>query len=332
MWNLLKNKNQKKTPLKRSSFEKQMYIPKKTLQKKERTVPGVLGRSSGEKNQKVSWWRRGFIIFLWLLFVCELVYILLFTKFFIPVTVLVAAAPPELAVEQFVREHFEGKYFEVVPKANLLIISTQKLEHLLAARYPRLKNIRVEKKLPETILVYTEVLPYQFLWCKQEECLLLTEEGLLKNADAFFKYRDEQGSVYTVRDESNRTLTLDHRVFTKEEVNFLKEVIRDFESRTGLKREGDFVVPSLYTKELRIHTEEGFWVYFSTQQDLQKTMSNLVLFLEKEIPKEERGQLEYIDLRTENRVYYTRKDRQPENPKEEEKPKAGEENASNPQP
>jgi hypothetical protein len=37
-----------------------------------------------------------------------------------------------------------------------------------------------------------------------------------------------------------------------------------------------------------------------------------MLVLEKEIPDNEWDKIDYIDLRTENRVYYTRKDRAPE--------------------
>jgi hypothetical protein len=321
MWNFIKNKKSKKSVAGRASFEQKMYIPKKTINKKERTVPVAPGKRAHQKRPNASWLRRVMIIFLWLLFVGELVYILLFAKFFIPLTIQVVGVPEELTVEQFVREEFQGKYLGIIPKANLLLTRTEPLEDRLADRYPRLESRVVEKKLPETLVVYARALPYQLLWCKQEQCLLLTEQGILKNADSFFQYRDEQGLVYTIRDESGRTLFTEQKVITKEEVNFLKEVIRDFENRTGLQREGDFVVPSLYTKEVRMYTAQGFWVYLSTGQNLQKTLSNLVLFLEKEVPREEWQQLEYVDLRTENRVYYTREDRQPENPKEEEEPK-----------
>jgi hypothetical protein len=37
-----------------------------------------------------------------------------------------------------------------------------------------------------------------------------------------------------------------------------------------------------------------------------------MLILQKEIPEGEWDKIDYVDLRTENRVYYTRKDRAPE--------------------
>ena len=41
-----------------------------------------------------------------------------------------------------------------------------------------------------------------------------------------------------------------------------------------------------------------------------------MLVLQKEIPESEWDKIDYIDLRTENRVYYTRKDRAPEKTEE----------------
>jgi cell division septal protein FtsQ len=316
MWHPWKEKKTKKGELLRPSFERQMYIPKKTLQKKERLVPVKIGKTRTPVQGTTSWIRKGIIIFLWSIFIGEVVYIVFFARFFIPHTINITTVPPELAVESFIQEQFTGKYGEIIPKNNLLLLSPQELEQRLRERFPRFEEVSVKKILPETILVDVQLLPYQILWCKGQQCLLLTKEGTLTNADIFFQYPQEQGVVEKIRDESGRELSPQSKVLTQEEVNFVEAVIRDFNSRTGLEKEGDFVRPSIYTQEIRIHTTKGFWVYLSTQQDLGQTLDNLVLFLQKEVPAEEWGQLDYVDLRTENRVYYTRKDRQPENLKE----------------
>ena len=62
---------------------------------------------------------------------------------------------------------------------------------------------------------------------------------------------------------------------------------------------------SSYVSEKRLNTKtsEGWEIYFNLKGDLNWQITELGLVSEKQIPLEDRGELEYIDLRF-SRVYY----------------------------
>ncbi len=76
----------------------------------------------------------------------------------------------------------------------------------------------------------------------------------------------------------------------------------DLLNQLGLKV-FDFIIETDVLKDLRVNTNEGWHVLFDRSRDLKNQLEALKLVLEEKI-KEERKNLEYIDLRIENRVYY----------------------------
>ncbi|EKD46470.1 MAG: hypothetical protein ACD_67C00227G0001, partial [uncultured bacterium] len=55
----------------------------------------------------------------------------------------------------------------------------------------------------------------------------------------------------------------------------------------------------------------GLEIYFSMQFPLESAIDSLKVVLSKEIPEEKRGDVEYIDLRDENKVFYKFKSVEP---------------------
>ncbi len=319
-WKKDSNKSQKNISQKK--FEKEMYIPKKTLQKKERSLAH---NSVVEKERPKNYGRKILVGILWVLFLLELIYILFFTGVFSIKNIQVTGEAESIHLESFLRKSFDGNYFSFFSRDNILFVNIQSLEQHIRERYPRLQEVSVERVLPGDIHVTVSVKPYQLLWCKEESgCFLLDEDGRLRSAHIFFQYKDEQGIAHMIEDQTQRNVKENDIVITTEEVTFIKRVIEDFDFRSGLTREGSIIRPHEYTKEIRIKTTKGFFIYLPAEGDFDVLMSTLRLFLEKEVPESEWEQIQYIDLRTENRIYYTRKDKQPENPtKEEESSESG---------
>ncbi len=57
-------------------------------------------------------------------------------------------------------------------------------------------------------------------------------------------------------------------------------------------------------ERLNIKAMEGWQIYFNPAKDIKNQISNLILTLREKIPPEDWKNLEYVDLRFENRVYY----------------------------
>jgi cell division septal protein FtsQ len=310
----------------RVTFQKEMYIPKKTLQKKGRST---ITPARGEKVAVLprrSPWRGILVFFLWLCFMAEGIYLVFFMGFFRITSIQFTheGAVSEQSVEGFVRSSYQGKFFNAVNKDNVWFVNTNKLSTNILERYPKLKNVTTTIEFPGTIHITLIEKPYQLVWCTGADCFLLTDEGALRDASVFFERKDEQGKFFTLRDESSQHAGVNEALISKDEVAFIGKVAEDFTLRTGFEIDEELTRPSRYAQEIRLHTKRGFWVYINTKDSLDEALNNMMLLLQKQIPENEWEQLNYIDLRTENRIYYTRKDKKPELT-EEEKKKAAEE-------
>jgi cell division septal protein FtsQ len=293
----------------RPAFEKEMYIPKKTLNKKERSISDLKEKKL-DLDRRRFWW----VWSLWLLAGGELLYILFWAGVFsvqnIEIQYEGSIAHQEL--EQDIWGTLLGKWGNLIIRNNLLFIQEEKIMELMRGRHPKLAAVRIQKQFPHRLIVEAQDKPYQVLWCTGPDCFLVDGEGRAENSHAFFEHRDEQGRVYTLRDESQTPVTVGEKLLDEKESALLGNIVQYFELRTGFTITGELVRPGVFSQEIRITTNQGFRVFLSARLPFDQSLDALMLFLEREIPLEERDKVDYVDLRTENRIYYTRKDRAPD--------------------
>ena len=136
--------------------------------------------------------------------------------------------------------------------------------------------------------------------CKGEtaECFYIDEQGI-----AFEQAPQTSGSlVLLIKDYSEREYRLRKEIFEQRIVNFISQV------KQGLLGTGlialDFNILSFPPKDLKVMTSEGWYILFDLERDIKSQLSGLKAALEEKISEEERKNLEYVDLRIENRIYY----------------------------
>ncbi len=244
------------------TFQKEMYIPKKTLQKKGRsTIPPARGEKVVVLPRR-SPWRRALVFFLWLCFVAEGIYLIFFLGFFRITSVQFEheGAISEQSVEEFVRSSYQGKFFNAIDKDNVWFVNTNKLSENILERYPKLKSVNTAVEFPGALHITLVEKPYQLVWCTGADCFLLSEDGTLRDASVFFERKDEQGRYFTLRDDSAQGASVNEILLSKEEVAFIGKVVEDFTLRTGLEIDDELVRPSRYAREVRLHTKkQRFW-------------------------------------------------------------------------
>lgn len=310
-----KKKREEKEPI----FKREVYIPKKRLDKRERTVTGTSGKNNrsggvGNKNGKG---RKAIIFFLWIFFLGEIVYVLLFANFFTIQSLRIERerASAELSDEQiqeYTELSWQGQWLGFIPKNNLLLLRPDAETKRLQERFPRFDSVRVERSFPENLTVFISEKPFQILWCKNDDCFLVDNEGKTASSEIFFRHSEEQGKIVRIQDTAQIPVSLGTTVLRPEDQQFIKDIMTDFSLRTELQIEGSIERPNLYAREMRIRTDKGFIIFFNTELPVSQSLNSLMLVLQNEIPTGEWDKIDYIDLRTENRVYYTRKDRAPE--------------------
>lgn len=319
-------KKKKKEREREQLFKREAYIPKSKLNKKERTVPSALGRKKNQENQSS---RRGLgrllvVTVLWICFLGEILYVVLFANFFIINNFDIHKENngdhiQEDHIRGYMEESVSGKWYGVVPKNNLLLLPAAYHEKNLLARYPKIATVRISKQFPNTLKIEVTEKPFQVLWCRKEECFLVNKEGVATDANIFFQYPEEQGTVVRIQDMAEVPVQPGSRVMVPGDWQFVEALTTDFTLRTGLQLNGALERPSIYAEELRVRTDKNFSIFFNTRLPVTESLNTLMLILDREIPESEWEKIDYIDLRTENRIYYTRKDRAPEKTEEQKK-------------
>lgn len=309
----------KKNAVDKKLFKKEAYIPKKRLQKKERTVTSHPGQRKGKEESvpKNGTGRKILVILLWIFFFGEVGYVVFFADFFTITNVEIHrkagnAHIGEEKIREYIEQSWQGKWYGLVPKNNLLLFQPAREERRVLERYPKLEVVSIVKKFPHTLQMEIQEKSYQVLWCSKEDCFLVNKEGVTEDAHIFFQYPEEQGRAIRIQDQAGLSVQTGAQVLEEQDRRFMYDFAENFTLRTGLEVEGALERPNVYAREIRVRTTKGFSLFFNTHLSLEESLNTLMLVLTKEIPEGEWGQIDYIDLRTENRIYYTRKDRAPE--------------------
>jgi hypothetical protein len=138
---------------------------------------------------------------------------------------------------------------------------------------------------------------------------------------SFGAHPNEQGQVYTIRDDSQGSIGEGSQFVSPQMLSFVQNVIASFEEETSFPIESDFVMSSRLANELRVHTKQGFWVYLNSDTPLEESYATLRAFLDTGGYRSMLEKFRYIDLRVQDRIYYTRTDQAPEDTVKEEQDK-----------
>lgn len=214
-------------------------------------------------------------------------------------------------IRKIVEEHIDQKILFVIPK-NLLLVKLKTIDSELLEKFPRIRKVEIKRDLPRSIIVNIEERFAIGVWCrpieKQEEDPEGDEEVVLVVEDDCFQL-DDGGTIFErkVKDmdlviKSDKEVKISDKVINEEDLEDIIDIKEKLNEvlDSGIK---DFFVPSEEGK-LIARTNEGWEIYLNSLEDMEPQVINLGLVLKEKIPSEERGNLEYINLRFGNRVYF----------------------------
>lgn len=188
------------------------------------------------------------------------------------------------------------KYFYLIPKNNILVISKKEIADYLLNNFFRIKSANVSKKLPDGLIIKIEERNPSALLCEDKNCFFVDDSGYVFeespffSGDIFIKFIDQ-------RNEGN--FSVNTKVLSEEEfrnlINFSELLSKDGIKVSGiiLKNEG------LY----EFHTSEQWYILLSQRSNYKISFDNLKIALNEQI-KEKRPELEYVDLRLQNKVFF----------------------------
>jgi len=212
----------------------------------------------------------------------------------------------ELILEK-INPQISGKYLNYINKDNLLLIRTGKIKKDILESFKIIRSVETKRKFPSGLEVQIFEREPKLVFCGAGECFILDE-----NEEAYDRYAlNEEGgknNFIVLTDESAKKINLGDFVLEKNYMEYILEIRDKLKEKTDLEIENNFMTPSLISKDIRVKTKEGWEIYFNQDISLEKEGEMLKAILDKKVEKDQRADLEYVDLRIDNKVFYKFKD------------------------
>ncbi|KKQ53631.1 MAG: hypothetical protein US70_C0001G0035 [Parcubacteria group bacterium GW2011_GWD2_38_11] len=266
-----------------------------------------------EEEKKASRFFSVFIFYTLLVcFIAVTGYVMFFSQH-LQITSIVVSGTKELdgqEIQQIVSDSLAGKYLGIIPKNNFLFVSQGKFENLLNDKFKKIRTLSVIKKFPDTVNIDIDERKALLVWCSNEKCYLLDENGTAYSEADFSSPELLGNNLLQINETNGREVVIGTKIiepFYEQYVLAIKDALRI----DGFEITGQYFTPSRMAEEINVKTNQETEFYFSTQFSLDSAMRTLTTILKKEIPEDKKSEIAYIDLRNENKAFYKFKNIEP---------------------
>ncbi|MEK7615848.1 MAG: hypothetical protein AAB420_01400 [Patescibacteria group bacterium] len=232
--------------------------------------------------------------------------VLLFLANLFDVRVLTIQSPsliPAEDVEAKAWEVLNDRRFGIARKKNILLFSPQKIGPALQKEFPRIDAVDIRRtSLHElSIVVYERV--SVGLWCIMimQQCYYYDASGT-----AYANIVPSSGYLFVaVNDYRDRNISLGESVAPEDWRLHISEVKKILQF--GGIPITSIEIPGDSHDEFIIITREGWKIFYVNDGSIRTQTNSLLVFLREKLAPSARANLEYVDLRIEDRIYYKQK-------------------------
>ena len=183
---------------------------------------------------------------------------------------------------------------------SIFLVNIDEIEKLILENNRQVAAVDLKRALPDKLFLEIKQRQPWAIWCSfNYDCYYIDEKGII-----FAKSEEIPPPILKINNlflESE--IKLGEKVIEEDLIEKIQKINSKFKENIKIDIE-KFDIP--VEERLNVKTVEGWEVYFDPKGDLNWQMVEINLVLEKEIPLDKRGNLEYIDLRF-SKVYYRMK-------------------------
>lgn len=214
------------------------------------------------------------------------------------------------AVEPRVKKELELGPFSLFSSRSIFLIGSRSLEQSVKQAFPRVGEVKVKKGLPNVLnLEIKERDSFAEICLLSGECYKTDEKGIVfeKSADV---REEKEGDVQVFQVKREELMV----IFVRGAAGFdlgtqaISPLYLAGASKIEQKIKSDLEMEpkelSLGGEKLIVDVNKGFKVYFNLDKNVEDQLFNLELVLREKLSDRELEELEYIDLRFGNRIYY----------------------------
>ncbi len=210
-------------------------------------------------------------------------------------------------VQQEVDNLKDGKYLELIPKNNFLFLRSGKIKQKLKDKFKRIDEIEVEKKFPNQIKIKITERNTILVLCAEGNCYFVDKNGNAYAKADFNSAEVKQNNLIKLIDESNEKIKEGENIFSEKFVKFITNVSSKFKENLNIDLLDEYRTKSCVAEEIIVQTSRGWDIYLSTRFPIEKSIQMLKILFNRQLTLKEINNLEYVDLRSENKIFYRMK-------------------------
>lgn len=249
------------------------------------------------KNSSIPFFVFGFII------LSSLIYFLFFSDFFEIKEIIVLGS--RKVAEKEIRAVIENEFLKkttIFPGENIFLVNLKEVEKRILDTFFQISEVKIKRNLPQRLVFTILEREEKAMFCRNYE--LFTKD----NSETFFRkcfLIDQEGIAFEEILRDNDNLAKIKRPDFKEELGLgqkaidaelLSKILIIFSGLENLSiKTKEIIIVS--DERINVATADGWDIYFDPKRDLDWQMTKLKVDLEKNIPPERKGELEYIELR-----------------------------------
>ncbi len=205
---------------------------------------------------------------------------------------------------------------------NLLFIQDREIQQKIIESFNSVKSVGVIKKFPNEMEIIISEKPADISWCNKitvEKIPIEAKFSVDENMASEFSQcylSDEDGFIYKKKGESapnesvnvfrDEKISIGEKISDEKLKNFIRQIIAGFTRKTGLNISYLYVLPAS-SRELHLVTSVNWKIFFDLNRDADDQINILNAFLKNQIFENNIQNIDYIDLRIIDRVYYKEK-------------------------
>lgn len=211
---------------------------------------------------------------------------------------------PKEEVGKIIDREIDGKYLKVVSKKNFIFFNSGNIERKLKSDFKKIKTVDIKRTFPNKVTVEIEERNLILSLCSRGDCYFIDERGYAyekMNPDSNFINRNE---TIELIDESGKEIIENEYVLLPSYIEFIVMIADKLKKDIDIEILSEYRTKSRISEELIVQTRKGWDIYFSAKTPIEKSIQTLKTLLNRHLFLRDLHELEYIDLRSENKVFY----------------------------
>jgi len=213
------------------------------------------------------------------------------------------AISPE-KINQFVDTKINSRYFKIISKKNFIFLNTRELEKEIKNNFKKIKKISIEKKFPNKLVINIEERNLILSLCSRGNCYFIDENGYAYEKANYDLSDMREGRTAKLIDESGKEIREGDYVLMPKYVDFIVGMEDAIKNGTSIEILNEYRTESRISEEVIVQTKKGWDIYFNAKFPIDKSVRMLKTLMNRQIMLRDLNDLEYIDLRSENKVFY----------------------------